>query len=81
MSDHKNPGEPREKGGEWLGRADHGEAMADEDRAWLGRDLSRLSEYEPYEWAEGELEAGEPVSTSPASARSRAGSGTHRSPG
>lgn len=66
MSDHENPREPREKGDEWLGRADHGEAMSDDDRAWLESDLSRLSEYEPYEWAEGELEAGgEDASPSP----------------
>lgn len=32
-----------------------------ENRAWLERDLSRLSEFEPYEWSEDELEAGEPV--------------------
>lgn len=37
------------------------EAMTDEDRAWMESDLSHLSGFEPYEWAGGELEAGEPV--------------------
>ena len=37
------------------------EAMTGEDRAWLESDPSRLSDFELYEWAEGELEAGEPV--------------------
>ena len=37
------------------------EGMSGEERAWLESDLSRLSEHEQYEWAEGELEAGEPV--------------------
>ena len=31
------------------------------DQAWLDSDLSNLSAYEPYEWAEGELEQGKPV--------------------
>lgn len=37
-------------------------ARTREDRTWLERDLSRLGEFEPYEWAEGELDEGEPVS-------------------
>lgn len=32
-----------------------------DDRAWLESDLSRLGEFETYEWAEGELDEGEPV--------------------
>jgi hypothetical protein len=32
-----------------------------EDSAWLNADLSNLGAYEPYEWAEGELEEGNPV--------------------
>ena len=32
-----------------------------EDRAWMESDLSHLGEYEPYEWAKGELEEGIPV--------------------
>ncbi len=36
-----------------------------EDRTWLDNDLSRLGEFEPYEWEEGELEEGEPVSYAP----------------
>ncbi len=34
------------------------EGRTDEDGAWLESDLSRLGEFEPYEWAEGELEEG-----------------------
>jgi plasmid stability protein len=37
----------------------------DEERAWMESDLSRLGEFEPYEWEEGELEEGEPVSYEP----------------
>lgn len=33
----------------------------DEDIAWMESDLSRLGEYEPYDWAEGELEDESPV--------------------
>ncbi|MFH7244295.1 MAG: hypothetical protein ACHWZW_15770 [Spirulina sp.] len=33
----------------------------EEDSAWLNADLSNLGAYEPYEWAEGELEEGKPV--------------------
>lgn len=36
-----------------------------EDRAWLDNDLSGLGEFEPYEWEEGELEEGQPVSYEP----------------
>ncbi|MBS9383898.1 MAG: hypothetical protein HEQ24_06520 [Dolichospermum sp. BR01] len=32
-----------------------------EDIDWLESDLSSLEKYEPYEWQEGELEAGIPV--------------------
>lgn len=39
----------------------------DEDVAWMENDLSRLGEYEPYEWAEGELEAEMPVRYEPGS--------------
>jgi plasmid stability protein len=37
----------------------------DEDRAWLRGDLSRLSEFEPYEWEQGELEDEVPVRYEP----------------
>jgi predicted transcriptional regulator len=37
----------------------------DEDVAWMENDLSRLEEYEPYEWAEGELEDETPVRYEP----------------
>ena len=37
----------------------------DEDIAWMEGDLSRLGEYEPYEWAEGELEDETPVRYEP----------------
>lgn len=30
----------------------------EQDAAWLESDLSNLGEYEPYEWATGELEQG-----------------------
>ena len=33
----------------------------DEDIAWMESDLSRLGEFEPYEWTEGELEDETPV--------------------
>jgi hypothetical protein len=36
-----------------------------EDIAWMESDLSRLGEYGPYEWAEGELEDETPVSYEP----------------
>lgn len=36
-----------------------------DDRAWLENDLSRLGEFQPYEWAEGELDEGEPVRRHP----------------
>jgi hypothetical protein len=36
-----------------------------EDLAWLNSDLSNLGAYEPYEWAEGELEEGKPVTYVP----------------
>jgi hypothetical protein len=32
-----------------------------EDLAWLNSDLSNLGAYEPYEWAEGELEQSQPI--------------------
>lgn len=37
----------------------------DEDIAWMESDLSRLGEYGPYEWAEGELEDETPVRYEP----------------
>ena len=37
----------------------------DEDIAWMENDLSRLGEFEPYEWAEGELEDEMPVRYEP----------------
>jgi hypothetical protein len=37
----------------------------DEDIAWMESDLSRLGEYEPYEWTEGELEDEAPVRYEP----------------
>jgi type I restriction enzyme, R subunit len=36
-----------------------------EDRVWMEGDLSRLGEFEPYEWEEGELEEGRPVRYEP----------------
>ena len=40
---------------------DRGEPPTDKDRAWFESDLSHLGEFEPYEWAEGELDDGIPV--------------------
>ena len=37
----------------------------DDDIAWMESDLSRLGEFEPYEWAEGELEDETPVRYEP----------------
>lgn len=37
----------------------------DEDIAWIEGDLSRLGEFEPYEWAESELEDETPVRYQP----------------
>lgn len=38
-----------------------------EDVAWMEGDLSRLGEFEPYGWAEGELEDETPVKYEPGS--------------
>ena len=38
---------------------------SDEDIAWMEGDLSRLGEFEPYEWAEGELDDETSVSYEP----------------
>ena len=38
---------------------------SNEDIAWMEGDLSRLGEFEPYEWAEGELEDEKPVRYEP----------------
>jgi hypothetical protein len=32
-----------------------------QERSWLDSDLSRLGEFEPYDWQLGEIEAGKPV--------------------
>lgn len=37
----------------------------EEDTAWMESDLSRLGEFEPYEWTEGELEDETPVRYEP----------------
>jgi len=37
----------------------------EDDVAWMESDLSRLGEYEPYEWVEGELEDEVPVRYEP----------------
>lgn len=38
---------------------------SNQDIAWLASDLSRLGEFEPYEWAEGEFEDEMPVRYEP----------------
>ena len=51
---------------EWLeGVLERELKRTDEDIAWMESDLSRLGEYEPYEWAEGELEDETPVKYEP----------------
>lgn len=45
----------------WIEQALTGALERQEDRGWLESDLSRLGEIEPYEFAEGELEQGNPV--------------------
>jgi hypothetical protein len=51
---------------EWLeGVLERELERTDEDIAWMEGDLSRLGEYEPYEWAEGELEDETPVRYEP----------------
>lgn len=51
---------------EWLeGVIERELKRTNEDIAWMESDLSRLGEYEPYEWAEGELEDETPVRHEP----------------
>jgi hypothetical protein len=51
---------------EWLeGVLERELKRTDEDIAWMEGDLSRLGEYGPYEWAEGELEDERPVRYEP----------------
>jgi hypothetical protein len=47
---------------EWLeGVLERELKRTDEDIAWMEGDLSRLGEYEPYEWSDGELGDETPV--------------------
>ena len=50
---------------EWIEEVLRRELGREEDRAWMDGDLSRLGEFEPYEWEEGELEEGDPVGYEP----------------
>ena len=50
---------------EWLEDAIRRELERELDRTWMESDLSRLGEFEPYEWEEGELEEGKPVRYEP----------------
>lgn len=50
---------------QWLGDVLADALEREDSRAWMDSDLSRLGEVEPYEWEEGELEAGEPVRYEP----------------
>ena len=53
---------------EWLeGVLERGLRRTNEDLAWMEGDFSRLGEFEPYEWAEGELEDEAPVRYEPGS--------------
>ncbi len=42
-------------------RADERGEMTSEDRGWMESDLSRLGEYEPYDWGEEGPPAGKPI--------------------
>lgn len=42
-----------------------GQGMTAEDRAWLESDLSRLSEFEPYDWGDAGPPIGQPVRYEP----------------
>lgn len=46
---------------EWLEGVIRRELESGLDRAWMESDLSRLGEFEPYEWGEGEIEEEKPV--------------------
>lgn len=52
---------------EWIEGLIRRELEREMDRSWMESDLSRLEEFEPYEWAEGELERGKPVRYEPGS--------------
>jgi len=49
----------------WLEDVIGRELEREQDRTWMESDLSRLGEFEPYEWKEGELEEGKPVRYEP----------------
>ncbi len=50
---------------EWIEDVIRRELKRELDRTWMESDLSRLGEFEPYEWGEGELEEGKPVRYEP----------------
>lgn len=50
---------------EWIEDVIERELEREPDRAWMEGDLSRLGEFEPYEWGEGEVEEGKPVRYEP----------------
>ena len=50
---------------EWIEDVIRRELERELDRSWMESDLSRLGEFEPYEWEEGELEEGKPVRYEP----------------
>lgn len=50
---------------EWVEAVLEDALEREQDRTWMQSDLGRLGEVEPYEWGEGELEEGEPVSYEP----------------
>ena len=50
---------------EWIEDVIRRELERELDRTWMESDLSRLGEFEPYEWEEGELEEGKPVRYEP----------------
>lgn len=44
-----------------VGQASETSGSAGEDQAWLGADLSRLGDYEPFEWGPQGAPKGKPV--------------------
>jgi hypothetical protein len=50
---------------EWIEDMIGRELEREQDRTWMESDLSRLGEFEAYEWKEGELEEGKPVRYEP----------------
>ena len=50
---------------EWIEGVIRRELEGEVDRAWMESDLSRLGEFDLYEWEQGEIEEGKPVRYEP----------------